>query len=193
MRALITEKFSRPPSPRAPSAVSGLREAAVLLPLIDRRTGMTLLLAQRTLHLHHHPGQISLPGGMIEDTDANAVAAALRETHEEVGIGPDQVEVIGELMPIDTRTGFRITPVVGFVGADVEFVLDRFEVEHVFEVPLEFLLNAANYQRQSKTFPGFGEVRYYVLDYRGQIIWGATAQILVNFARHLGVDGIPDV
>src|ERR1043165_9923305 len=140
MRALLAEKFARQLPPRFARAQDDLREAAVLLPLIDRPAGMTLLLAQRTAHLHHHPGQISLPGGMIETSDANPIAAALRETAEEVGIRPEQVEVIGVMEPLPTRTGVRITPVVGFVEADVEFVLDDFEVERLFEVPLAFLM-----------------------------------------------------
>ena len=192
MRVFITETFSRPSAAGSASAPSGLREAAVLLPLFERPAGVTLLLAQRALHLHHHPGQISLPGGMIEATDSGPLAAALRETHEEVGISPDRVEVIGEMGTIDTRTGFRITPIVGFVAPDVTFVLDSFEVEYVFEVPLSFLLDAHNYRRQSRTLEGMGEISYYALDYDGQNIWGATAQILVNFAQRLGVVGIPD-
>lgn len=191
MRSLILEKLSRLPLPGI-GAASGLREAAVLLPLFERPVGITLLLAQRTQHLHHHPGQVSLPGGMIETIDASPVAAALREAHEEVGIPPDRVEIVGQLEPLPTRTGFRIAPFVGFVAPDVSLTLDRFEVEYVFEVPLNFLLNAANYRRQSRTFDGVGNVSYYVLEYEGQTIWGATAQILVNFARHLGVTGIPD-
>jgi 8-oxo-dGTP pyrophosphatase MutT (NUDIX family) len=191
MRALITARLSQLPA--ADSVAAGaLREAAVLLPLLQRTAGLTLLLTQRTQHLHHHPGQIGLPGGMLEATDASAVAAALRETHEEIGIAPEQVEVVGQLAPIDTRTGFRVTPVVGFVAPGVEFKLDSFEVESVFEVPLEFLLDAANYRRQARHFAGVGEVRFYQLVHREQIVWGATAQILVNFARCLGVAGIPD-
>jgi len=192
MRALITEKLSR--LSLAPSATTAgdLREAAVLLPLLERAAGMTLLLTLRTQHLHHHPGQVGLPGGMIEASDAGPVAAALRETHEEIGIAPDRVEVIGQLESIDTRTGFRITPIVGFVDPGARFKLDRFEVESIFEVPLDFLLNAGNYQRQSRNFAGVGEVRFYQLVYQEQIVWGATAQILVNFARCLGIAGIPD-
>lgn len=191
MRSLIIEKLSRLPAPN-PGSADGLREAAVLLPLFERAAGITLLLALRTQHLHHHPGQISLPGGIIEASDADPVAAALRETHEEVGIPPERVEVIGQMESIPTRTGFRIAPVVGFVASDVQLTLDPFEVERVLEVPLDFLMNEKNYKRETRTFDGVGPISYYALDFQGQIIWGATAQIIVNFVRHLGVDDIPD-
>jgi 8-oxo-dGTP pyrophosphatase MutT (NUDIX family) len=192
MRSLIIDAFSQPSPARHPPPNDGLREAAVLLPLIERADGITLLLSERAQHLHHHPGQISLPGGIIESTDANAVAAALREAQEEVGIPPDCVEVIGAMQPLPTRTGFRITPIVGFVAPEVRFKLDSVEVASVLEVPLDFLMDPHSYQRQSRVFEGVGEVSFYALDYDGQIIWGATAQILVNFVRHLGVVGIPD-
>lgn len=191
MRKLIIERLSRLPVPGAGIA-DGLREAAVLLPLFERAAGITLLLALRTQHLHHHPGQISLPGGMIEASDASPVAAALREASEEVGIPPERVEIVGRMESIPTRTGFRIAPVVGFVASDVQLTLDRFEVEHVLEVPLEFLMSAKNYKRETRTFDGVGPVSYYALDFQGQIVWGATAQIIVNFVRHLGVSGIPE-
>lgn len=192
MRALITEKLSRLAATGPQETGHDLRAAAVLLPLLDRASGIALLLTQRTQHLHHHPGQVGLPGGMIEATDRGPVAAALRETHEEIGIRPDQVEVIAQLESIDTRTGFRVTPVVGFVAPDAELRLDSFEVDSVFEVPLEFLLDARNYQRRSRHFPGVGEASFYQLDFDNRVIWGATAQIVANFARHLGVTGIPD-
>jgi 8-oxo-dGTP pyrophosphatase MutT (NUDIX family) len=182
-RALIVEKFSNRPAAAPTIPSDGWREAAVLLPLIERAGGMTLLLARRTRHLHNHPGQIGLPGGFIEHTDRGPVAAALRETHEEVGIPPGAVEVVGTLECVDTGSGFRVLPVVGLVDPSVTFALDTFEVEYVFELPLEFLMQAANYQRQS---------HFYVIAYRAEYIWGATAQILVNFARHLGVGAIPD-
>jgi 8-oxo-dGTP pyrophosphatase MutT (NUDIX family) len=192
MRALITEKLSQLSLAHSAATAGDLREAAVLLPLLERSAGITLLLTQRTEHLHHHPGQIGLPGGMIEAFDAGPVAAALREMQEEIGVAPDRVEVVGQLESIDTRTGFRITPIVGFVDPAARFKLDRFEVESIFEVPLDFLLEAGNYQRQSRNFAGAGEVRFYQLVHQDRIIWGATAQILVNFARCLGIAGIPD-
>lgn len=188
MRALITERLARLSALGSTKAAAGLREAAVLVPIFERTDGTTLLLAQRTQHLHHHPGQISFPGGGVEEIDVDSVAAALRETEEEMGIAPRHVEVVGQLEPIDTRTGFRITPVVGFVAPDVELKLDRFEVEEAFEVPLAFVLDPRNQELHSRNVNG-ADVSYYVLNYQGRVIWGATAQILVNFARRLGVVG----
>ena len=187
MRTLITERLARLSALGSPDAEAGLREAAVLVPLFERPHGCTVLLAQRTQHLHHHAGQISLPGGGIEPTDADAVAAALRETEEEVGIPPSRVQVVGQLEPLATITGFRITPFVGFVEPDVEIRLDAFEVEHAFEVPLEFILHPGNRELRSRRVGG-RELSYYVMNYDGRIIWGATAQILVNFADKLAPD-----
>lgn len=184
MRTLITERLARLSALGSPDAEAGLREAAVLVPLFERPQGLTVLLAQRTQHLQHHAGQISLPGGGIEPSDADEVAAALRETEEEVGIPPRCVEVVGRLEPLATVTGFRITPVVGFVDPAVELRLDPFEVEHAFEVPLAFILDPKNRERRSRRV-GERELTYYVMDYEGRMIWGATAQILVNFADKL--------
>lgn len=185
MRAIIIERLAKLSGLGSPDAAAGLREAAVLVPLLERPGGITILLAQRTQHLHHHPGQISLPGGGIEASDDGPVAAALREAEEEVGIPRGCVEVIGQLEPISTPTGFRITPVIGFVPHEVQFTLDPFEVEGVFEVPLEFVLDPGHHEVQTRSFAGV-ERRFYVLNYQGRNIWGATAQILVNLARHLG-------
>lgn len=185
MRAVIIERLAKLSGLGSAEAAAGLREAAVLVPLMERPSGITVLLAQRTQHLHHHPGQISLPGGGVEATDDGPVAAALRETEEEVGIPRGRVEVIGQLEAISTPTGFHIIPVVGFVPHDVPLVLDPFEVEHVFEVPLEFVLDPRHHEVQTRHVEGVDR-RFYVLNYDGRIIWGATALILVNLARHLG-------
>ncbi len=117
-----------------------MKPAAVLVPLVERRDGTSVLLTQRTEHLNDHAGQISFPGGSIESVDADAVAAALRETDEEIGIQPDLVEILGFLDTYETGTGFRITPVVGFVDSGYTLELDDFVVAEVFEVPLAFRL-----------------------------------------------------
>jgi 8-oxo-dGTP pyrophosphatase MutT (NUDIX family) len=188
MRALIIERLASLPAPESPQAAAGLREAAVLVPLVDRPGGMTIVLVQRTQHLRHHPGQISFPGGGIEPADDGPVAAALRETQEEIGIAREHIEVVGQLEPIVTGTGFHITPIVGFVAANVELTIDPFEVESVFEVPLAFVLDPRHHEVRTRQFEG-KDVSYYVLDYEGRNIWGATARILVNLARHLGAAG----
>ena len=189
MRTLITERMSQPPIAK-PTATADLRAAAVLIPLLDRPTGMSLLLLQRTQHLTHHAGQVSLPGGGIETADAGALGAALRETEEEIGIPRSSIEVVGELDPIATGTGFHITPFVGFIPIDATLTLDRYEVERAFEVPLDVVLRERNYERRTRRVQD-RDVSYYVLDYGGNVIWGATAQILVNFGRHLGIDAEP--
>lgn len=165
-----------------------LSPASVLLPIVDRPGGMTVLLTQRTDHLNHHAGQISFPGGRVEPEDEDAVATALRETHEEIGIPPEKVEVVGTLDPYRTGTGFLITPVVGFVEPDFTLELDTFEVAEAFEVPLSFVLDAANHERHSREFQGV-ERFFYVLPYEGRYIWGATAGMLVGFfARVAGLE-----
>jgi 8-oxo-dGTP pyrophosphatase MutT (NUDIX family) len=158
--------------------------AAVLLGLVPRSDGPTVLLTQRTAHLKDHAGQISLPGGRIEDEDEGPAAAALREALEEIGLAPDKVELLGGLRHYDTITGFRIHPVVGWIEPPVEFAPDPFEVAEVFEVPLGFALDPANHRRDSYVRNG-QQRHFYVVPYQDRYIWGATAGILVNLARLL--------
>jgi 8-oxo-dGTP pyrophosphatase MutT (NUDIX family) len=158
--------------------------AAVLIGLVARPQGPQVILTQRTAHLKDHAGQISLPGGRIEDEDEGPAAAALREALEEIGLAPDKVELLGGLRHYDTITGFRIHPVVGWIEPPVEFAPDPFEVAEVFEVPLGFALDPANHRRDS--YVRNGEQRhFYVVPYQDRYIWGATAGILVNFSRLL--------
>ncbi|MEM7042460.1 MAG: CoA pyrophosphatase [Pseudomonadota bacterium] len=158
--------------------------AAVLIGLVDRDDGTTVLLTKRTDHLKDHAGQICFPGGRIEPDDASVEAAALREAEEEIGLPPDKVDVIRRLAPYDTITGFRIHPVVGWITPPFEATLDDFEVAEVFELPLAFILDPANHQRQSYR-RGDQRRSYYVLPYQGRFIWGATAGMLVNFSKML--------
>ncbi len=165
-----------------------LTPAAVLVPIVLRQARPTVLLTQRTPHLLDHAGQISFPGGKIDPGDRDAVDAALRETHEEVGIAPDRVEVVGNLDPYITRTGFSVTPVVGLVRPPIAPKPDPFEVAEIFEVPLAFLLDRSNHERHSRPFEG--RTRYfYAMPYEGYFIWGATAGMLVNLADVLAPGG----
>jgi len=161
-----------------------LTSAAVVVPIVPRPAGMTILLTQRTEHLNDHAGQISFPGGRIEQDDADAASAAIREMQEEVGIPPDCVDVVGELDLYVTRTGFQVTPVVAFVNPPFDVKPDPFEVAEVFELPLSHLLDPGNVERHSREFEG--RVRYfYAIPYREHYIWGATAGMLVNLAQVL--------
>lgn len=160
------------------------KAAAVLVPLVERADGITVLLTRRSEQLADHPGQVSFPGGRIEPDDPHPEAAALREAHEEVGLAPDRVEVIGRLATYRTRTGFEITPVVGLVTPPFDILPDPTEVAEVFEVPLAFLLDPANAQRRSREWRGM-ERFFWVFPYAGYYIWGATAGMLVNLAQIL--------
>lgn len=161
-----------------------LRAAAVLVPIVARAEGTTVLLTRRTEHLHHHAGQISFPGGRCEDGDDTAVHTALREAREEVGLDPAQVEVLGVLPEYRTGTGFSIMPVVALVQPPLNLRLDDFEVAEAFEAPLSFLLDPANRQRHSILLQG--EAReYYAMPWEGYYIWGATAGMLVSLQRFL--------
>jgi len=166
------------------AAITQRTAAAVLVGVVERPGGAAVLLTQRTEHLRDHAGQISFPGGRIEPSDASPAAAALREAEEEIGLDPAKVEVLGELAPYDTVTGFRIHPVVGWLRAPLGLRLDRFEVVEAFEVPLRFVADPANQRRHSYR-RGALTRGYYVLPYEGRFIWGATAAILVNFSSLL--------
>ncbi len=168
---------------------SALRPAAVLVPLIDRPEGMSVLLTQRTAHLSAHAGQISFPGGRREDTDTDAIATALRETEEEVGLARDLISVVGRLDTYVTGTGFEITPIVGVITPDYVLNIDPFEVAEVFEVPLSYVLDRRNHNRQERESAGRVRV-FYVLPYQGRNIWGATAGMLVNLAEVLNPEGL---
>lgn len=171
-------------SGRAPAA------AAVLLPLVERPSGLQLLLTRRTDHLRHHAGQISLPGGKTEPEDADPVATALREAEEEIGLARAHIEVLGRLPIYTTVTSFQVTPVVALVQAGFDLHLDPGEVAEVFEVPLQFLMTPAHHRRHVFAYDG-GQRQFLSMPWSGQagerddFIWGATAAILRNFYRFL--------
>lgn len=165
-------------------APDDLTPAAVLIPIVVRPEGATVLLTLRTDHLRDHAGQVSFPGGRVEPDDDGPVATALRETEEEIGLARSLVEVVGELEVYETRTGFRITPIVGMVEPGFTLTLDAFEVAEAFEVPLAIVLDPANFNRQSRMWRGARRT-FYVLTFEDRLIWGATAGMLVNLSRRL--------
>jgi 8-oxo-dGTP pyrophosphatase MutT (NUDIX family) len=159
------------------------REAAVLIPIVERSTA-TVLMTRRTMQLRKHPGQIAFPGGKIDPTDADATAAALREAQEEIGLDPALVEPIGGLDPYIAGTGYRITAIVARVAPDHHLVLNPAEVDATFEVPLSFLMTPENHQTISREFDG---VRHslYQMPYDEHHIWGVTAGIIRGLYERL--------
>ena len=157
-----------------------LRPAGVLVPILEHDDGLTVLLTQRASHLKHHAAQASFPGGRMEEHDTDVRDTALRETHEEVGIAPEQVDVIGYLRTMPTITGFAVTPVVGLIRPKVDLVIDRTEVEYAFEVPLDFLLAEENARLVDREWEG-RRFRLKEFHYDGERVWGATAYMLLAF------------
>lgn len=170
--------------PREDGVPESFKPAAVLVPVVIRDEGLTMLLTRRTDHLHDHPGQISFPGGRVDAGDASPVATALREAAEEIGLLSQQVQVIGQLPLYHTGTGFEVTPVVGLVAPPLDLTLDPFEVAEAFEVPLSFLLDPRNHHRHSIEVRGRRR-DYWAMPYADYYIWGATAGMIVTLSRHL--------
>lgn len=168
-----------------PAAETRLIPAAVLVGLVERPQGMQILFTKRTPHLTDHAGQISFPGGRVDPHDADAAAAALREAEEEVGLPRAQVEMIGRLDTYVTRTGFEVTPCVGFVAPPAAYRPDPFEVAEVFEVPLGFFLDPASRKLESRMYQG-RERFFYAFPWGEYYIWGATAGMLNNLVEVLG-------
>lgn len=156
--------------------------SAVLVPLIEENQQIHIVLTQRAWHLNKHAGQMSFPGGKVEQTDSDIYHTALRETHEEIGVSPDNVNVIGKLQTYHTLTGYQITPIVGFLPEKTDFNIDRNEVEQLIKVPLQYFyhkehyltLNILKYQRPHLV---------NFIPYQGHQIWGATAAILKDLAQ----------
>jgi 8-oxo-dGTP pyrophosphatase MutT (NUDIX family) len=153
-----------------------IRPAAVLIPVVDHPQP-TVILTQRSAHLHDHAGQISFPGGKIDPTDASPLDAALREADEEIGLSREFIDPIGYLDLYGTSFGFRILPTVARVKPGFSLRISEAEVDDAFEVPLAFLMDPANHQLHSKAFRGI-ERSYYAMPFEERYIWGATAGIL---------------
>jgi 8-oxo-dGTP pyrophosphatase MutT (NUDIX family) len=179
-----------PPEARIKAIGGDPRVATVLVAHVVRDQGLSVLLTQRADHLSDHAGQISFPGGRREPEDANAAATALREAHEEVGLAPERVEVLGAMPDYLTGTGFRVTPVVALVHPPFTLTADTLEVADIFEVPLAFLMNPAHHEVRLFKWEG-GERRFFAMPYVASekkapyFIWGATAGMLRNFYRFL--------
>lgn len=173
-------------------------DAAVLVPLVQRADGLAVLLTQRTAHMPTHAGQIAFPGGKVDAQDSGVRAAALRETHEEVGLHPRHVEVIGQLPVYTTGSGFHVTPVVALVHPPFELDPNPGEVDAVFEVPLAFLMDPAHHRRHALEWQG-QQRQWFSMPYLQALpgasdpverfIWGATAGMLRNFYRFLLAEG----
>lgn len=175
---------SRWPEPMREQLAGTLTPAGVLVPIIERDGDLTVLLTQRSAELKHHAGQVSFPGGKMEDSDANVEDAALRETMEEVGIADQHISVLGYLNTMPTITGYAVTPVVGLVSASAELTIDRTEVEYAFEVPLSFLLDQRN---DIRTMWDAGERQVPMIEFHWEQerIWGATAFMIVALRKKL--------
>lgn len=167
-------------------AAGQLKQAAVLIPLVQRPAGLTVLLTQRTAHLANHAGQISFPGGRSEELDSSPIETALRETEEEIGLHRRHVEIVGVLPDYVTGSAYRVTPVVALVTPPFELAVDPNEVAEIFEAPLGFLMNGMHHQRMSFDLPnGAGRRSFYAMPYERFFIWGATAGMLRNLFHFL--------
>ena len=161
-----------------------LKPAAVLIPIIETGSSLSVILTQRTEKMSAHPGQISFPGGKVEKNDTDATYTALRETKEEIGIDAQYINILGTLDEYQTSTGFLITPIVSYVKPGYVISTNPHEVSEVFEVPLNFLMSPDNHQKKSIMWQG--KKRYfYTMPYENRYIWGATAGIIRNLYERL--------
>ena len=202
LRAALAHTSEAPPRPVTPMGLPlkldrlvlprllrTLKPASVLVPIMRRKTGLTVLLTRRSEDMPSHKGQISFPGGRRGPKDASAAAAALREAEEEAGIPPSAVEVIGYLDDYPTVTRFLVTPVVGLVEDVAQVTACAREVTEIFEVPLAFVLDRASFGRGALRMKGV-KLPFFELNYGAYRIWGATAGMLWNFAEKIGAEKV---
>lgn len=163
---------------------SPLKKAAVLIPLIDDGTQLHVLLTRRAIHLRHHAGQVSFPGGKVEETDKNLIYTAFRETHEEIGLSPTLINIIGNLHSYQVISGFEVTPIIAFVPNNYEYKQDDNEVSEIFQVPLQHFLDPKNHVSFNVKRKGFSH-KVHFMPYKHYNIWGATASMLKDLVVHL--------
>lgn len=163
----------------APGVELKCKPAAVLVPLIETASGFSVLLTKRAKVLKRHAGQVAFPGGRMEASDSDAVSCALRETEEETGLMRGSVEILGQLDPYLTITGYEVTPIVGAVTPPLDLKPDPIEVAEIFQVPLDFLMDPTNHHRVEREYNGLKRA-YYAMPYGEQYIWGATAGMILN-------------
>ena len=161
-----------------------LRPAGVLVPLIERQGQLQLILTKRSSRLKHHPGQIAFPGGKVDDSDTDVIATALREAREEIGLPPENVQVVGTLPSHETVTSFNMTPVVGLIHTPFDPVPEPGEVDEVFSVPLAHVLEPARFSVEGRRWRGQRRY-YYTVPFGPYYIWGATARILRALADRM--------
>jgi 8-oxo-dGTP pyrophosphatase MutT (NUDIX family) len=172
------------PVGRSGRGVVRSRPAAVLVPIVARPEGLSVILIQRPETMAAHPGQVSFPGGKVDAGDPSPVETALREAEEEIGLGRAHVEVLGFLDSYQVGSGFRVVPVVGLVTRPFTLDVHSREVADVFEVPLTFLMDSSNHQKNSREMRGETQW-FYAMPYEGRYIWGATANIIRNLFERL--------
>jgi 8-oxo-dGTP pyrophosphatase MutT (NUDIX family) len=183
----LRQRLAHPPrwEPELPEDLrqrfTRLRRAAVLIPIVRRPEGLTVLLTQRTAHLSNHAGQISFPGGSTDEGDSSPIETALRETEEEIGLARRHIEIVGVLPDHVTASAYVVTPIVALVTPPFELTAESNEVADIFEVPLSFLMDGRHHQRMSFDLPdGNGRRSFYAMPYERFFIWGATAGMLRN-------------
>ena len=181
---MLPASAERWPEDMIEALTASLKPAGVLIPVRQIRGQLSVLLTRRSAELKHHAGQISFPGGRMEPDDSDIGVTALRETHEEVGIAPSSVSVLGHLEPMPTITGYAVTATIGLVAEGTMIEVDRSEVELAFDVPLDFLLDPANAKQGERTYNG-RVIPIVEFQYAEHRIWGATANMLLELQKKL--------